>query len=67
MYQEDYFGLLNATEAGARVSYDPTSILSITESFSAYVTAAISEVLTKCVDTKNSLGDCDYQQHCIGT
>ena len=61
MYQEDYFGLLNATETGARVSYDPTSILSITESFSAYVTAAISEVLATCMDAKIRIGDCDYQ------
>ena len=44
MYQEDYFALLNATETGRRITYDPTNIVTYTEDFGEYVKNAVKEV-----------------------
>ena len=44
VYQEDYRGLLNATEVGAKVTYDPSQISMITQPFEGYVIAAKQEV-----------------------
>ena len=44
VYQEDYFALLNATEVGMRITYDPQNILSYSSAFPYYASAAIEEV-----------------------
>ena len=44
VYQEEYFALLNATETGRRITYDPRNIATYTKPFGSYVTTAINEV-----------------------
>lgn len=44
VYQEDYTGLLNATEIGVRVTRDPLNIHNLTSKFPTYVHEAIEEV-----------------------
>ncbi|KAL5486960.1 hypothetical protein EMCRGX_G019505 [Ephydatia muelleri] len=44
VYQEDYFALLNATEVGMRITYDPQNILSYSSAFPYYASAAIEEI-----------------------
>lgn len=44
VYQEEYFALLNATEVGMKITYDPQNILSYSSAFPYYASAAIKEV-----------------------
>lgn len=44
VYQEDYFALLNATETGRRITYNPTNIITYTEDFGEYMKNAVQEV-----------------------
>lgn len=44
VYQEDYTGLLNATEIGVRVTRDPLNIHNLTSKFPTYLHEAIEEV-----------------------
>ena len=44
VYQEDYFSLLNATEIGTKITYNPANINTLAHQFESYVTAAIEEV-----------------------
>ena len=46
VYQEDYFALLNATETGRKITYDPTNIVTYTKDFEGYIQNAKQEVCT---------------------
>ncbi len=55
VYQEDYFALLNATETGQKITYDPTKIVEFSKAFPSYVSTAVEQVSCLCI-----LKKCQY-------
>ncbi len=49
VYQEDYFALLNATETGQKITYDPTKIVEFSKAFPSYVSTAVEQVSCLCI------------------
>ena len=60
VYQENYFGLLNATEMGRVLTYLPTKIGILSGQFGGYVQAGVEEVIAFIWIRMN-----DYQLLCF--
>ena len=76
VYQEDYFALLNATETGRRITYNPTNIITYAEDFGEYMKNAVQEVritlprllfpsLSLRETTTNIESECNYVRICL--